>query len=123
MAHSTLVTRLRLHGLTLTPGSNVCRVTMCFGLGLGIGQGQPLLGASQRVARGDEAYIRVLREIDVCQNLEIKKFVDPLYMAQYYTNEGRLAAKGIGFSCGLATRIHNNNAYVRRSLLSGNTKT
>ena len=26
--------------------------------------GQPLLGASQRVARGDEAYIKVLREVD-----------------------------------------------------------
>ncbi len=60
--------------------------------------GQPLLGASQRVARGDEAYIKVLREVDGVPESELKKFVDPLYMAQYYTNEGRLAAKGIGFS-------------------------
>ncbi len=60
--------------------------------------GQPLLGASQRVARGDEAYIRVLREVDGVPEAELKKFVDPLYMAQYYTNEGRLAAKGVGFS-------------------------
>ncbi len=60
--------------------------------------GQPLLGASQRVARGDEAYIKVLREVDGVPEAELKKFVDPLYMAQYYTNEGRLAAKGIGFS-------------------------
>lgn len=60
--------------------------------------GQPLLGASQRVARGDEAYIKVLREVDGVPESELKKFVDPLYMAQYYTNEGRLAAKSIGFS-------------------------
>ncbi len=60
--------------------------------------GQPLLGASQRVARNDEVYIRVLREVDGVPDAELKKFVDPLYMAQYYTNEGRLAAKRIGFS-------------------------
>ncbi len=60
--------------------------------------GQPLLGASERVAKGEEAYIRVLREIDGVPEEELKKFVDPFYMAQYYTNEGRAAAKGIGFS-------------------------
>lgn len=60
--------------------------------------GQPLLGASQRVARGDQAYIHVLREVDGVPEEELNKFVDPLYMAQYYTNEGRLAAKSVGFS-------------------------
>jgi leucyl-tRNA synthetase len=60
--------------------------------------GQPLLGASQRVAKGDAEYIRVLREIDGVPEEELKKFVDPLYMAQYYTNEGRAIAKRIGFS-------------------------
>jgi leucyl-tRNA synthetase len=60
--------------------------------------GQPLLGASQRVAKGDEAYIRVLREVDGVPEEELKKFVDPFYMAQYYTNEGRQIAKRIGFS-------------------------
>lgn len=60
--------------------------------------GQPLLGASQRVARGDESFIKVLREVDGVPEEELRKFVDPLYMAQYYTNEGRSAAKSIGFS-------------------------
>ena len=60
--------------------------------------GQPLLGASQRVARGDEAFVKVLREVDGVPEEELKKFVDPHYMAQYYTNEGRLAARAIGFS-------------------------
>ena len=60
--------------------------------------GQPLLGASQRVARGDQAYIRVLREVDGVPEEQLQKFVDPYYMAQYYTNEGKIAAKRIGFS-------------------------
>jgi leucyl-tRNA synthetase len=60
--------------------------------------GQPLLGASERVAKGDQEFIRVLREVDGVSEEELEKFVDPLYMAQYYTNEGRLAAKRIGFS-------------------------
>lgn len=60
--------------------------------------GQPLLGASQRVAKGDKAYIRVLREVDGVPEAELKRFVDPQYMAQYYTNEGRVIAKRIGFS-------------------------
>jgi len=60
--------------------------------------GQPILGASQRVARGDEAFLKILREADGVPESELKKFVNPIYMAQYYTNEGRLAAKGVGFS-------------------------
>ncbi len=60
--------------------------------------GQPLLGASQRVARGDEVYIKVLREVDGVPEAELQKFVDPFYMAQYYTNEGRAAVKSVGFS-------------------------
>jgi len=60
--------------------------------------GQPVLGASERVAKGDEAYIRVLREVDGVPEVELKKFVDPLYMAQYYTDEGRKIVKRIGFS-------------------------
>ena len=60
--------------------------------------GQPLLGASERVAKGDEAYIRVLREVDGVPEEELKKFVDPFYMAQYYTDEGRKIVKRIGFS-------------------------
>ncbi len=60
--------------------------------------GQPLLGASERVARGDQDFIRVLRDVDGVPEEELKRFVDPLYMAQYYTNEGRTIAKRIGFS-------------------------
>jgi len=60
--------------------------------------GQPLLGASNRVAKGDQEWIRVLREVDGVPEQELKKFVDPIYMATYYTDEGRIGAKKMGFS-------------------------
>jgi len=60
--------------------------------------GQPLAGASERVAKGDEEFIRALREVDGVPESELKKFVDPIYMATYYTNESRIAAKKAGFS-------------------------
>lgn len=60
--------------------------------------GQPLLGASQRVAKGDEAFMKVLREVDGVPEEELEKFVDPIYMARYYTDESRIAAKRVGFS-------------------------
>jgi len=60
--------------------------------------GQPLIGASERVANGDREFIRVLREMDGVPEEELKKFVDPIYMATYYTNESRIAAKQAGFS-------------------------
>ncbi|MGQ9507365.1 MAG: class I tRNA ligase family protein, partial [Candidatus Bathycorpusculaceae bacterium] len=60
--------------------------------------GQPLLGASERVAKGDEEFIKVLREVDGVPEEELKKFVDPICMATYYTNDGRTAAKKAGFS-------------------------
>jgi leucyl-tRNA synthetase len=60
--------------------------------------GQPLLGASERVAKGDFDFIRGLREIDRVPEDELAKFVDPFYMATYYTNEGRIAARKMGFS-------------------------
>lgn len=60
--------------------------------------GQPLLGASERVARGDKEFIKALKEVDGVPETELKKFSDPLYMATYYTDEGRQAAKKMGFS-------------------------
>jgi len=60
--------------------------------------GQPLVGASERVAKGDVDFIKALKEVDGVPEEELKKFTDPLYMATYYTNEGRIAAKKAGFS-------------------------
>ncbi len=60
--------------------------------------GQPLTGASQRVAQGDKAFIKVLKEVDGVPERELEKFIDPIYMATYYTRESKIAAKRSGFS-------------------------
>ncbi len=68
--------------------------------------GQPLAGASERVRVGDEEFIRALREIDGVPEEELQKFVDPVYMASYYTNESRQTAKLIGFSVDWRREFH-----------------
>jgi leucyl-tRNA synthetase len=68
--------------------------------------GQPLIGASERVAKGDKEFIRVLREVDGVPEKELEKFVDPTYMATYYTNEGRIATKRAGFSVDWRREFH-----------------
>lgn len=60
--------------------------------------GQPLASASARVAKGDKEWLRVLRDVDGVPEDQIKKLGEPINMATYYTNEGRVSAKRIGFS-------------------------
>ncbi|MDH7564076.1 MAG: leucine--tRNA ligase [Candidatus Bathyarchaeota archaeon] len=60
--------------------------------------GQPLVGASERVVKGDKAFIKSLIEVDGVPKDELEKFVDPIYMATYYTNEGRTSTRKMGFS-------------------------
>lgn len=68
--------------------------------------GQPLAGASERVKLGDEEFIRALREIDGVPEADLKRFVDPVYMATYYTEESRETAKRIGFSVDWRREFH-----------------
>lgn len=68
--------------------------------------GQPLAGASERVRKGDKEFIRALREVDGVPEQELAKFGDPLYMAQYYTDEGRETAKKTGFSIDWRREFH-----------------
>jgi len=68
--------------------------------------GQPLAGASERVRVGDETFIRALREIDGVPEKELKKFVDPVYMASYYTNESHQTATLMGFSVDWRREFH-----------------
>jgi len=68
--------------------------------------GQPLAGASERVRVGDENFIRALREIDGVPEEELKKFVDPVSMASYYTNESHQIAKRMGFSVDWRREFH-----------------
>ncbi len=68
--------------------------------------GQPLAGASERVRTGDTEFIRALREIDGVPEEELQKFVDPVYMASYYTKESRETAKQMGFSIDWRREFH-----------------
>jgi len=68
--------------------------------------GEPIVGASLRLKMGDRDLIRALKEIDSVPEEELKKFVDPVYMANYYTRESREVVKRIGFSVDWRREFH-----------------
>ncbi|MEM2888592.1 MAG: leucine--tRNA ligase [Candidatus Bathyarchaeia archaeon] len=68
--------------------------------------GEPILGAALRVQKGDPELIKALKEIDGVPESELQKFVDPVYMANYYTREGKEAVKRIGFSVDWRREFH-----------------
>ena len=68
--------------------------------------GEPIVGAALRVKMGDPDVIRGLKEIDGVPEEELKKFVDPVYMANYYTRESREAVKRMGFSVDWRREFH-----------------
>jgi leucyl-tRNA synthetase len=68
--------------------------------------GEPIVGAALRVQKGDPEIIRALKEVDGVPEEELKKFVDPVYMANYYTREGKEAAKRMGFSVDWRREFH-----------------
>ncbi len=60
--------------------------------------GETIAGASERIKNGDETLIRAFREVDGVSEENLKKFVDPVFMAQYYTDDSRESVKRIGYS-------------------------
>jgi len=68
--------------------------------------GEPIVGASLRIKSGDKDLIRALKEIDGVPEEELEKFVDPVYMASYYTQESREVVNGIGFSVDWRREFH-----------------
>ncbi len=60
--------------------------------------GEPIAGAAERVASGDESQIRIFREMDGVPEGELKKFVDPEYIARYYIKESKVSIKALGHS-------------------------
>ncbi len=68
--------------------------------------GEPIVGAALRVQKGDKELIKALREIDGVKEEDLKRFVDPVYMAEYYTRESREAVKRIGFSIDWRREFH-----------------
>jgi leucyl-tRNA synthetase len=68
--------------------------------------GETIAGASERVKTGDEDFVRALREVDGVSEEDLKKFVDPAYMASYYTRDSREAVKRLGFSIDWRREFH-----------------
>ncbi len=60
--------------------------------------GQPIVGMSKRLREGDPAVKRAFLELDRVPEQEVAKFVDPEYLASYYTKQSRRVMKETGFS-------------------------
>jgi leucyl-tRNA synthetase len=60
--------------------------------------GQPIVGMSKRLKQGDPEVRRAFIELDGIPEKEVEKFVDPEYLASYYTKVSRQVMKDTGFS-------------------------
>ncbi len=60
--------------------------------------GQPIVGMSKRLREGDPAVRRTFIELDHVPEKEVAKFVEPEYLASYYTKQSRQVMKETGFS-------------------------
>lgn len=78
--------------------------------------GETVAGAAERVKIGDKGFIDALREVDEVPEEDLKKFVDPVYMARYYTENGRKAVKRLGLAVDWRREFHTtslNPAYSK----------
>lgn len=71
--------------------------------------GKTVAGAAERIKMGDESFIRPIREVDEVPEEELKKFVDPVYMAQYYTDVNREAIKRLGMAIDWRREFHTSS--------------
>lgn len=59
--------------------------------------GEPIMGMAKRIANGDEKLISLLKRIDKVSDEDIKKFIDPVYIAKYYTDRAKPAIIKLGY--------------------------
>ena len=60
--------------------------------------GQPIVGMSKRLREGDPLVRKAFVELDGVPENEVAKFVEPEYLASYYTKVSRQVMKDTGFS-------------------------
>ena len=60
--------------------------------------GESIPGMSYRLSQGDQNARKAFLEIDGVPPAEVERFVDPEYLASYYTRLSRESVKGTGFS-------------------------
>lgn len=68
--------------------------------------GQPLVAAAERLANGDPAMVREFVEIEHIPKEKLERFYDPVFMAKYYTDEGRESLKRLGLSIDWRREFH-----------------
>jgi leucyl-tRNA synthetase len=68
--------------------------------------GETIAGGSERIKQGDQSFIKPLLEIDGVPKEELEKFVDPFYMAEYYTRENQETVRKAGFSVDWRREFH-----------------
>jgi leucyl-tRNA synthetase len=74
--------------------------------------GEPIVGAAERISKGDEKIIRTLRLIDKVPQEEIEKFTDPVYMARYYMRENKKTAIDMGLSVDWRREFHTSSYHA-----------
>lgn len=60
--------------------------------------GEAVAGTSERLKRGDQSVIRMLKEIDGVPEEMLPRFTDPAFICEYYTRENRDIVRAMGFS-------------------------
>jgi len=71
--------------------------------------GKTVAGAAERIKMGDEKVIRPILEVDGVPEEHLKRFVDPVYMARYYTDANRAAVKKLGMSIDWRREFHTSS--------------
>ncbi len=77
--------------------------------------GETVAGASERIKIGDKNFIKALVEVDRVPLEELKKFVEPTYMAKYYTDYNREAVKRLGLAIDWRREFHTTSYYPNYS--------
>jgi len=91
------------HGFTFTRGDAVARFRRMQGYNVLFPwswhwTGEAVAGTSERLRRGDEAVVRMLRDIDGVPESLIPRFLNPAFICAYYTAENRQVVKLMGWS-------------------------
>jgi len=73
--------------------------------------GEAVAGISDRLRKGDERLVRILKEVDGVPDEAIARFVDPVEVCRHYTSENREVVKAIGFSVDWRREFHTTDLH------------
>ena len=76
--------------------------------------GETIPGVAKRIANGDEKILRAIRDIDGVPDEEIKKFIDPIYLANYYRKDATAGVSSVGFSVDWRRQFATTDSYFKK---------